>query len=187
MSKLKVIVTSTRPGRIGPSIGRWFADVARAHGKFDAELVDLADVALPLLDEAEHPRFGRYQHEHTKRWSAIVRDADAFVFVTPEYDFFPPATLVNAVQCLYDEWLCKPASFVSYGGMSGGMRSVQAVKPLLTSVKVMPLPEAVSIPYAGKLIEGGVFKSDELHAKAGATMLDELHRWAGALAPLRGR
>ena len=68
-----------------------------------------------------------YEHEHTKRWSAIIDDADAFVFVTPEYDYFAPASLVNAIQCLAKEWNYKPAGIVSYGDISGGLRATTDV------------------------------------------------------------
>src|SRR5262245_4400352 len=118
--KLNVITASTRPGRSGPLIGRWVAEFATQHGAFSVEHVDLADFNLPLLDEAAHPVLQRYEHEHTRRWSESVASADAYVFVTPEYDYFPPASLVNAVQVLRHEWSRKPAGIVSYGGISGG-------------------------------------------------------------------
>src|SRR5437588_355270 len=98
--KLHNILCSTRPGRQGPAIADWFQEFARQHGKFEAELVDLAPVALPLFDEPKHPRFQKYQNEHTKKWSASVAAADAFVFVTPEYNFGPPPSLLNALNFL---------------------------------------------------------------------------------------
>src|SRR5690606_2775885 len=93
---LQVIVASTRKGRQGPVVGAWFLEQARAHDRFEIELVDLAEVNLPLLDEPAHPRLAQYEHEHTKAWSRTISRADAFVFVTPEYDFGPPASLINA-------------------------------------------------------------------------------------------
>jgi NAD(P)H-dependent FMN reductase len=83
MSKptLQVIIGSTRPGRVGPVVARWFSELAAAHGAFEIETVDLAEVGLPLLDEPVHPALGRYQHEHTRAWSAIVSRGDAYVFV----------------------------------------------------------------------------------------------------------
>src|SRR5690625_7507680 len=88
--KLQVIICSTRPGRVGPSVAKWFADFAAKHEEFDTTLVDLADFNLPVYDEPQHPRLQDYQHEHTKRWSASVAAADAYVFVTPEYNCCPP-------------------------------------------------------------------------------------------------
>jgi NAD(P)H-dependent FMN reductase len=124
--KLNIVLGSTRPGRVGPKIAQWVKQFADEHGKFDVELVDLAAFDLPLLDEVAHPRLGNYQNEPTKRWSASVASADAFVFVTPEYDYFAPASLVNAVQVLLKEWGYKPAGVVSYGGVSGGLRAAQS-------------------------------------------------------------
>src|SRR5580704_17667155 len=125
MLKLHVVIVSTRPGRAGLPVGRWFVGRAKEHGGFEIMFVDLKEVNLPLLDEPKHPRLRQYEHEHTKAWSAIVDGADAFVFVIPEYNFSVPAPFVNAVDYLSAEWAYKPASFVSYGGMSGGTRSVQ--------------------------------------------------------------
>jgi NAD(P)H-dependent FMN reductase len=102
--KLNIIIGSTRPGRSGPIIGRWFEEFAVGHGKFEVELVDLVHFNLPLLDEVAHPVLQQYEHEHTRRWSVSVASADAYVFVTPEYDYFPPASLVNAVQVVMREW-----------------------------------------------------------------------------------
>ena len=128
----------------------------------------------------------QYTKEHTKRWSAAVDAADAFVFVTPEYNFSPPPSLVNALDYLYSEWGCKPAGFVSYGGVSGGMRAVQAAKPILTTLKVMPLPEQVLVPMVGQHLKDGVFQPGEHHVTSAGAMLDELARWGAALKPLRG-
>jgi NAD(P)H-dependent FMN reductase len=185
MSKLSVIIGSTRPGRVGLPIGQWFFGQAKSHGKFEVDLVDLQDQNLPLLDEAKHPRFGEYQHEHTKAWSAIVKASDAFVFVTPEYNHSPPPALLNAIDYLFHEWAYKPASFVSYGGVSGGIRSVQLLKQTLGAVKLVPIPEAVPIPFFPQLMDGGHFKGSEALEKSAITMLDELHRWSDALAVLR--
>jgi len=184
---LQVIICSTRPGRNGPAVAAWVADQARAHGKFAVEVVDLADFDLPILDEKAHPRFGTYEHDTTKRWSESVKRADAYVFVLQEYDFSMPASLLNALQCIYHEWTYKPAAFASYGGESGGLRSVQMTKQVLTTFKVVPMVEAVSIHHVAKHIDKatGTFTPDEASPKKATAMLDELHRWAGALRTLR--
>lgn len=125
------------------------------------------------------------QHEHTKRWSASVAAADAYVFVMPEYNF-PPSSLVNALDYLVAEWTYKPAGLVSYGGVSGGLRATQAVKLLLTTLKVMPIPEGVAVPNFQQFLDDtGTFRPNELVEKSAATMLGELARWAEALKPLR--
>ena len=184
----QVIVCSTRPGRSGPAVAAWMAEQVRTHGKFAVELVDIADFNLPILGEAAHPRFGKYEHEQTKRWSASVARADAYVLVLPEYDFSMPASLLNALQCLYHEWTYKPAGFASYGGESGALRSVQMTKQVLTTFKVVPLVETVMIQHVSKHIDAATrafVPSEDLPKKATA-MLDELHRWALALRSMRG-
>ncbi len=184
--KLGVVIASTRPGRVGLPIGSWFFERAKAHGKFEVELLDLKEIGLPLLDEPKHPRLAQYEHAHTLAWSAKVKSCDAFVFVTPEYNFGSPPALLNALDFLYGEWCYKPAAFVSYGGASGGTRSAQMTKQVLTTLKVMPIPEAVSIAFFSKLMAAdGTFTGSDDLAKSAAGMLDELFKWSGALAPLR--
>jgi NAD(P)H-dependent FMN reductase len=184
--KLHTVICSTRPGRVGLPIAKWFHAAALEHGKFACELADLADFNLPVYNEPTHPRLQKYQHDHTKKWSASVAAADAFVFVTPEYNFGPPPSLLNALDYLYLEWNYKPASFVSYGGASGGIRAVQTAKLTLTTLKMAPIVEAVAIPMAPKQVnEAGNFTPSDAQVVAATTMLDELLRWAAALKPLR--
>lgn len=185
MLKLHVIICSTRPGRVGVAPARWFFKAAQDSGLFDVRLVDLAEVSLPLFDEPNHPRAEKYTKEHTKRWSAIVREADAFVFVTPEYNFTPPASLVNALDYLYNEWNYKPCGFVSYGGISGGMRSVQTSKQIVTTLKMMPMVEAVVLPFVHKQVVDGEFQSNEHNQSAAQDLLTELLKWAKALKTIR--
>ncbi len=188
MPLLQIFTVSTRDERKGPAVAAWVETQAREHGAFDLEMVDLAAVELPLVNEPRHPRLRQYQHEHTKRWSASVDRADAFVFVTPEYNYGTPPSLLNALDYLLHEWAYKPAGFVSYGGVSGGTRAVQMAKLVVTTLKMMPIPEAVSIPFFTRSFDAvGVFVPDAGHAKAAATMLDELARWTKALEGLRGR
>lgn len=185
--RLHVILSSTRPGRVGATIARWFHGVAGEHGRFDpVELVDLAAFDLPVYDEPRHPVLQQYEHEHTKRWSASVAAADAFVFVTPEYNYGPTPALLNALNYVYKEWNYKPAAFVSYGGASGGIRAVQVTKQTLTTLKMVPLVEAVMIQaVAQQLDENKQFKPGDIHTSSANAMLDELLRWAEALKPLR--
>ena len=184
---LQIITVSTRPGRKGPAVAAWFEQQARAHGRFEIEPVDLADVNLPLFDEPEHPRLRKYQHEHTRRWSGIVSRADAFVFVMPEYNFSPAPSMTNALDYLLHEWAYKPAGLVSYGGVSGGMRAMQAVKLTLNALRIVPIVEAVVLTSFTKHIDPatGAFTPEESAGRAASTMLTELHRWAEALAMLR--
>jgi NAD(P)H-dependent FMN reductase len=187
MPRLAIVVASTRPSRKGPAVARWFHDVAKAHGGFDCELVDLAEVGLPLFDEPEHPRLRRYQHEHTRRWSEIVLRADAFALVTPEYNYATPPPLVNALDYLLHEWAYAPVGLVSYGGVSAGLRAAQMTKQIVTALRMMPIPDGVSLPAFVKHIgDDGVFAPGEAADKSATAMLEELVRWTQALAGLRG-
>ncbi|MCW2985486.1 MAG: NADPH-dependent reductase [Conexibacter sp.] len=186
MPKLHVILASTRPGRAGEPIAEWFLERARAHGAFDVELVDLAEVALPFLDEPSHPRLRRYEHDHTKAWSARVDAADAFVFVTPEYNYGYPATLKNAIDFLHFEWQHKPVAFVSYGGVAAGTRSVQQLKQVVTTLKMLPLFEAVSIPFHTQFLDDeGRLEANEVMENAAEAMLSELVLTEETLRPRR--
>lgn len=186
LPKLHVIICSTRPGRIGASVARWFHEFAIQHGEFDAQLIDLADFKLPVYDEPVHPAMQDYKHEHTKKWSASVAAADAYIFVTPEYNYSPPPSLVNALDYVYREWNYKPCGFVSYGGVSGGLRAVQAVKPQITTLKMMPMVEGVMIPMAaGQIDDEGQFQSNELIDKSAVTLLKELRFWTDGFTAMR--
>ena len=182
---LGVVVASVREGRVGLPVAHWAVEAVRAHGRFEPVLVDLREVALPLLEEPAHPRLQQYADERTKAWSATVAGLDAFVFVTPEYNHSAPPALINALDHLYLEWNYKAAAFVSYGGVSGGLRSVQMAKPLLSALKMVPIVEAVTLPSVHKLIASGRFAPEPSHQKAISAMLDELGRWTEALAVLR--
>ena len=183
--RLNVVVCSTRPGRVGRPVADWFEGVARGHGGFDVHMADLADFDLPVYDEPKHPRMRQYEHAHTKRWSESVDAADAFVFVAPEYNFGPTPALLNALNYVYVEWNYKPAAFVSYGGVSGGLRAVQVTKLTLTTLKMMPIVEAVTIPMVSERVKDGRFEAQDVHAQSAGAMLTELARWADALKPLR--
>jgi NAD(P)H-dependent FMN reductase len=158
---------------------------AREHGGFELEWLDLKAIDLPMLSEPNHPRLQQYTQESTKRWSATVAALDAFVFVTPEYNFGSPPALVNALDTVYVEWSYKPVGFVSYGGVSGGLRSVQLTKAMLTTFKLVPMVEAVSIAFVSKELQDGRFPGNERFDAAARGMLDELLRWTKALSTLR--
>lgn len=184
--KLKVIIGSTRPGRKGPLVAQWFLDIVKQHDDFEVEVLDLKEINLPLMDEAEHPRLQKYANEHTKKWSKTIADADAFVVVTPEYNFGYPATLKNAFDYLYSEWQEKPVAFVSYGGVSGGTRSVQSLKLVVTTLGMMPLVQAVNAPFFTKFInDDGIFVGNESLEKSANIMLRKLQNWTEALKGMR--
>jgi len=188
MYNLKIITASTRPGRKGPALANWIFDLAKKHTEFTVELLDLAEINLPFLDEPNHPRFQKYTKEHTKKWSATIAAADAFIFVTPEYNFGYPASLKNALDFLYNEWTYKPVAFVSYGGIAGGTRSMQALKQVISAMNMVPVLEAVNVPFFTKYIdEQNKFNADEIIQKSAEGMLKELGRWTETLQQMRNK
>ncbi|MBX2982116.1 MAG: NAD(P)H-dependent oxidoreductase [Flavobacteriales bacterium] len=185
MLKLKIILASTREGRKGPAVAHWIVEAAKAHGAFDVELLDLAEINLPFMDEPNHPRLKQYTHEHTKAWSATIESADAFIFVMPEYNFGYTAPLKNALDFVFQEWRNKPVGLVSYGGVSGGLRATQLLKPVLTAVQLTVAGE-VPIPFFAKFIgEDGVFTPNEILTKSATGMFGGIERWAKVLEPMR--
>jgi NAD(P)H-dependent FMN reductase len=186
VAKVEIIVASTRPNRVGLKIGQWIESEVAAHGGFDEiELVDLAEVNLPFMNEPNHPRLGQYTHQHTRDWSAKVAEADAFLFVMPEYNYGYNAELKNAIDYLHAEWHYKPVGLVSYGGVSAGTRAAQMIKQVVTTLKMTPIFEAVSIPFVQQfIVDGKVAPNDVMEASA-KTMLDELVRVSESQQSLR--
>ncbi len=187
MFQLKIIVCSTREERKGKVVADWFLErVEGEENEFEAELLDLKEINLPMLDEPKHPKLHQYTNEHTKKWSVKIDLADAFVFVMPEYNYGMPPAMLNAIDYLFREWNYKPAALVSYGGISGGVRSAQMSKLVLTTVKVVPLTEAISLPFfEGRIGQDGKFQTDAKIDKAYQTMMAELLKWTKALKPMR--
>lgn len=186
MHNLMTITVSTREGRKGAVFGTWIEQVARRDTDWQVQPVDLAELNLPMFDEPEHPRLGQYHHAHTKRWSAMVDAADAFIVVTPEYNYSAPPSIINALDYLSREWAYKPLAFVSYGGISGGTRAVQMLKQVVTTLKIVPIFEAVTIPMFTTYIDAeGRFAPTEIHESSALAMLAELKKWAGPLKGMR--
>ena len=137
--RIAVVIGSTRPTRICAGIAAWIAKNAQQGSSLDYELVDLAEVNLPFLDEPLKAALHQYQHEHTKQWSATVSSFDAFFFVFPQYNWGYPGALKNALDYLYDEWRDKPATFATYG-TRGGSRAAAQFSSILTGLHMKELP-----------------------------------------------
>ena len=182
---LLIVIASTRPGRIGLPIGRWLEDAVRRDGRFRVDVADLAEIALPLMDEPSHPRLRKYTRDHTKAWSVRVEAADAVLIVMPEYNHSYPATIKNALDYLSAEWAYKPVAMASYGGVSGGLRAAQALKPVLTALKMIPIPEGIVLVMPQASLVDGQFLPNEATEQATIAVLDELMRWTRGLAPMR--
>jgi NAD(P)H-dependent FMN reductase len=184
--KILIVIASTRPGRLGPAVGDWFtAATAATAVELGVELAvaDLGEIGLPFLDEPEHPSTGNYVHEHTRAWSRTVAEADAFVFVTSEYNFAMPATLKNAFDYLQAEWAWKPCLFVGYGNTSAGTRGVQMARGVATSLRMLSIGGDIFLRIVDDLRDGRVIPTDRLALRARAALI-ELSRVADVLRPL---
>lgn len=185
MRKLKILTSTNRSGGQGRIIANWITDLAQQRNDFDVELLDLAEINLPFMDEPHHPRLRQYQFEHTKKWSKLIDEADAFIIVLAEYNYGYPAPIKNAIDYLHDEWKFKPVGFVSYGGVSAGLRAAQMLKQVLTTLSMVPLTQQVNLPFFSKEIKDGRFNANDSATRSANLMIDELTKWIKAMKELR--
>lgn len=185
MARVMIIVASVREGRVGLPIGRW---VEKELGSRDVEIdwADLKELNLPFMDEPNHPAMQQYTKEHTKAWAERVTAADAFIWVTPEYNHTYTASLKNAIDYLVHEWRGKAVAFVSYGGQSAGTRGVAGLGETLTYLG-MSRPQAnveIAHPW-GDVTDAGVYQPDEGVGDALKATVDEIVETANAHAENR--
>ncbi|MGO1049545.1 NADPH-dependent FMN reductase [Crossiella sp. CA198] len=164
--KIAVIISSTRKGRLGPAVAHWFLGEAATNHEVELDLVDLAD--------------------GVDGFATRIADADAFVIVTPEYNHGYPAPLKEAIDASYSEWRAKPVAFVSYGGMSGGLRAVEQLRQVLAEMHAATVRDTVSFHSVyEKFDANGPLAEFEHSAAAAKVLLDQLIWWADALREAR--
>ena len=182
--RFAVILGSTRPARKSAKVGEWVLERAGERSDLEAELVDLAEQGLPVFDEPKPPGAGDYQHEHTKRWAALIDSFDGYVFVTPEYNHGIPGVLKNALDFIYAEWGNKVAGFVGYGN-TGGARSVEQLRLVMAELRVATVRSAVALSIFTDFDRANNFEPAEMHERRINAMFDELVAWGGALKTVR--
>lgn len=181
--QLAVIVGSTREGRFGPTVAGWFAGHARLRDDMSLDVIDLAETPLPA---ALTHRPGPADTEALGAVTPRLAAADAFAVVTPEYNHSYPAALKNAIDWHHTQWHAKPVGFVSYGGISGGLRAVEHLRPVFAEVHAVTVRDTVSFHNAGELFGPDGRPKDPAGPEAAATvMLDQLAWWAHALRTAR--
>ncbi len=188
-SKLVIIVGSVRDGRFGPVVASWVAEQTREHGGFDIDVVDLAEVELPLALPAESPKYAGDSYPRPAGMAdltARLDAADAFIVVTPEYNHSYPASLKAAIDWHFHQWTAKPVAFVSYGGAAGGRHAVLHLENVLTELHAVTIREGLSFPnyFVNFDFEEGR-PLDEMSEGYAKTMLDQLAWWAAALRNAR--
>ncbi|POS69240.1 hypothetical protein DHEL01_v212363 [Diaporthe helianthi] len=170
--KVGIICGSTRSPRAGPQITDFVHETIKSHLasqpppdglSITLETVDIADFNLPLFDEPGIPQAitdpSGYAHQHTRDWSARIASLDAFIFVTPQYNWGIPAALKNAIDFLFNEWMRKPGMVVSYGGHGGG-RAAEALAVVLQGLRMRTPGRTVNLSFpdrefSGKCLVGG--------------------------------
>ncbi|MET9928525.1 MULTISPECIES: NAD(P)H-dependent oxidoreductase [unclassified Streptomyces] len=177
--RLAIIIGSTRRGRFGPTVARWFTGQARRRRELDVDLIDLAEARLPdtLGDECEElPR-------PVAALAPRLAAADAFVVVTPEYNRSFPAPLKTAIDWYLDEWKAKPVAFLSYGGPSGGLHAAEQLRSAFTEVHAVTIRDGISIPnYWDEFDADGEWpKTSTSFAASVKATLDQLIWWARLL------
>ncbi|MBL1086395.1 NAD(P)H-dependent oxidoreductase [Streptomyces actinomycinicus] len=181
--KLLIIVGSVREGRFGPVVGSWVAEQARAHGGFEVDVVDLADIEIPLALPAAPPKFagdGYPRPAGMAPLTSALEEADAFVVVTPEYNHSYPASLKAAIDWHFTQWTAKPVAFVSYGGAAGGRHAVLHLENVLTELHAVTVRDGLAFPNYFTAWQDGRPLDTEAPGYA-KVLLDQLSWWAGTL------
>jgi NAD(P)H-dependent FMN reductase len=184
MTRIGIILGSTRPNRNGEQVAKWVYETAALRSDADFELVDLRDYPLPHLDEPLPPSMGQYQNDHTKEWSDKIASFDGFVIVTPEYNHSTSGVLKNAIDYLYAEWNNKAVGFVSYGAV-GGARAAEQLRLISGELQMADVRQQVALSLLTDFENYSVFKPSAYHVAALNTLLDQVVAWSRALAPLR--
>ncbi len=179
-----VILGSTRPQRAGAAVAKWFMGQTTSTEDVKFELIDLEEVNLPLLDEPIPPSAGKYQNEHTKKWSETINRLDGFIVVTAEYNHSVPGALKNALDFLYQEWNHKPIGYVSYGSAAGGSRAVEHLRLIAVEQKMVPVRDQVLIPVIWEAVQDGVLNPEFVKGDP-QKLIDEVIWWAKLLQPAR--
>jgi NAD(P)H-dependent FMN reductase len=173
MGQLAVIIASVRKDRIGPMVARWFLGRVKARTDAAVDVIDLADLDLP--DDLGGGG-------DTEIFAKRIDRADAIVVVTPEYNRGYPGALKTAIDSVLPEWRAKPIGFVSYGGISGGLRSVEQLRMIFAELHVVTVQASVSLPHVwDQFDEHGTLRQPERPGSAADTLLRQLAWWARTL------
>ncbi|WP_405889590.1 NAD(P)H-dependent oxidoreductase [Streptomyces sp. NBC_00133] len=184
MTRIGIILGSTRPGRNEEAVARWVYEVAAQRTDAEFELVDLLDYKLPHLDEVYPPSMGQYVQPHTLSWANKIASFDGYVMVTPEYNHSTSGALKNAIDFLYAEWNNKAVGFVSYGS-AGGTRAVEHLRLIAAELQMADVRAQVALSLFTDFENYSVFKPGDFQREALTTVLDQVVSWSVALAPLR--
>ena len=147
--KLMIINGSVREGRMSEKVQNWVLEILKQDPDLELDVVDLKEVDLPFYDESVPPvnAKGRYKNARGVAWAGRVAKAEAFIMITPEYNYGPSAVLKNAIDWVYEGWNNKPVSFIGYGAIAAGTRAVQQLRQNIINVKLFATPASIQIPF----------------------------------------
>jgi NAD(P)H-dependent FMN reductase len=185
--RIAIVISTTRQGRFADRPAQWIADLARARGGADYEILDLRDYPLPFFDEPKSPAWAPPSHAEAQRWAKKVAEFDGFIFITAEYNHSISGVLKNALDFTFAEFNRKPAAFVAYGGV-GGARAVEQLRLILIEQQAAPLRNAVHIglaEFVGMLQQGKDFADYPYLAQSADAALSDLIWWSNALKSAR--
>jgi NAD(P)H-dependent FMN reductase len=192
MSKLQIIVGSTRPTRAAERVFPWIADEATRHGSFDVEVLDLRDWNLPFFQEHmgtigdfANPT---YSEPTVKAWNDKLAEGDAYLIVTSEYNHSVPGQLKNAIDNVFLSFALrnKPIAFVGYSaGIAAGTRAVEHLALIAVEAEAVPLRNSVLIPFVGNAFDEDGQPTNPATTTALSIVLDDLSWWADALSRAR--
>ncbi|GAA2427438.1 NAD(P)H-dependent oxidoreductase [Streptomyces macrosporus] len=180
--RLAVIIGSVREGRFGPTVANWFVTQAEKFGRFDVDVIDLADWPLPVVmpgwDTEPDAETARIREELSRR----VARADAYAVVTPEYNHSFPASLKNTIDWFREEWFAKPVGLISYGGQGGGLRAAEHLRQVFAEVHAMTVRNSLSFHNAWDVFgPDGQPRDEEAAASAAKDMLSQMDWWGTVL------
>jgi NAD(P)H-dependent FMN reductase len=175
--RLEIILGTVRPNRFGPVVAQWFLRQAEADPRFDTELLDLADFPLPSDLTMDGDAAQAFQQR--------IKAADAIVAVTPEYNHSTSGALKNAFDLLKREWRAKPVGFVSYGGLSGGLRATEHLRQVVAELHMVSVRETVSFYQAKKRLDADGNTADGAAIDASVRLLNQLEWWGRHLREAR--
>lgn len=188
--KILVLYGSYRSQRQGITLADWLTRAFAARGA-EAELIDAKAIDLPLLDRMhkEYPR-GEAPAKLAALAEKIVA-ADAFVFVTGEYNWGVQPGLKNLTDHFLEEWFWRPAAIASYSaGRFAGARAAMAWHGTLSEMGMVVVSSTIAVGGIAHAFDAGGAPAGESGAmleRAFPRFADDLAWWTEAARAQRAR
>lgn len=187
MSKIGIIISSTRANRFADHPAKWIHDLAAQRSNLELEVLDLRDYPMPFFEEVASPLWAPSKNEVALRWQKKIEEKDGYIVVTAEYNRGPTAAIKNAFDYAYPQWNKKPIAFVGYGA-TGGARAVEQLRTQAIELQMAPIRHGVHIQWAvmEPVMQGKQTLADfPFLAQTGNDMLDMFEWWVNALKAAR--